>query len=101
RLRFARPPGIRCDDGEAHWHATDRAQKAERTRGGKEQSPRKGRPRSPTPRPKRDVRSTAERAGGIGATSESGVEPAGQSVACDYGPVVGAADGGHQLGSNM
>ena len=58
---------------------------AERTRGGKEQS----RPRSPTPRPKRDKRSTA-----IGATSESGVEPAGQSGSRDGAPLRGAAAGG-------
>src|SRR6266566_3677012 len=68
---------------------------AERTRGGKEQSPRKTRPRSPTPRPKRDKRSTA-----IGATSEPGVEPAGQSGARDGAPLRGAAAGGQPSPSN-
>src|SRR5436309_328714 len=73
---------------------------AERTRGGKEQSPRKTRPRSPTPRPKRDVRSTAERAGVTSATSESGVEPAGQSGSRDGAPLRGAAAGGQPSASD-
>src|SRR5438132_10630766 len=68
---------------------------AERSGGGKDQRPRKTRPRSPTPRPKRDKRSTA-----IGATSESGVEPAGQSGARDGAPLRGAAAGGQPSPSN-
>ena len=73
---------------------------AERTRGGTEQRPRKRRPRSPSPRPKRDVRSTAERAGVTSATSESGVEPAGQSGSRDDAPLRGAAAGGQPSPSN-
>ena len=73
---------------------------AERTRGGTEQKPRKRRPRSPTPRPKRDARSRAERAGVTSATSESGVEPAGQSGTRDGAPLRGAAAGDQPSPSN-
>ena len=73
---------------------------AERSRGGKEQSPRSRRPRSPTARPKRDARSTAERAGVIPATREARVEPAGQSGSRDDAPVHGAAAGGHPSASS-
>src|SRR5213594_4156896 len=69
---------------------------AERSRGGKERSPRRKTPRSPTARPKRDVRLTA----GAGvATRQARVEPAGQSESRDEAPVHGAAAGSHPSAS--
>ena len=73
---------------------------AERTRGGKEQSPRRRRPRSPTARPKRDARPAAESVGVERATREASVEPGGQSGSRDDAPLRGAAAGGQPSPSN-
>ncbi len=73
---------------------------AERTRGGKEQSPRRRRPRSPTARPKRDARPAAESVGVERATREASVEPGGQSGSRDDAPVHGAAAESHPSASS-
>jgi hypothetical protein len=71
---------------------------ADGSRGGKEQSPRRRRPRSPTARPKRGARPAAERVGVERATREASVEPAGQSGSRDDAPVHGAAGESHPPG---
>jgi len=78
-LDLARWPGIRCDDGETNWRATDSRKITERGRVGKQKSPKPCKtPRSATPRPKRAAVSAADGAEVIRTIRESSVERTGR-----------------------